>query len=228
MTIRVTLDKILAERDMSLTELSERVGITIANLSILKTGKAKAVRFTTLEKICEVLACQPGDILAVTGVLGSAALGLAALEQQAHIPPRFVRAQTRPTPHLQAGCLLRAFAAHISVADISDGLLQDTKHVCGPGVGADIDSALLPTAPGFARWANMLNQDAVTLCLTGGEDFALLCAIRPNVFAAVQHAFDRRGWLLQRIGTLTRAPQIRAVHKGRILTVKTRGFDHFS
>ena len=63
MTIRVTLDKILAERDMSLTELSERVGITIANLSILKTGKAKAVRFTTLDKICEVLDCQPGDIL---------------------------------------------------------------------------------------------------------------------------------------------------------------------
>lgn len=62
-TIRVTLDKILAERDMSLTELSERVGITIANLSILKTGKAKAVRFTTLDKICEVLDCQPGDIL---------------------------------------------------------------------------------------------------------------------------------------------------------------------
>jgi putative transcriptional regulator len=62
-TIRVTLDKMLAERDMSLTELSERVGITIANLSILKTGKAKAVRFTTLEKICQVLDCQPGDIL---------------------------------------------------------------------------------------------------------------------------------------------------------------------
>jgi putative transcriptional regulator len=53
----------LAEREMSLTELSDRVGITIANLSILKTGKAKAVRFTTLEKICEVLDCQPGDIL---------------------------------------------------------------------------------------------------------------------------------------------------------------------
>lgn len=63
MTIRVTLDKILAERDMSLTELSERVGITIANLSILKTGKAKAVRFTTLDKICQVLDCQPGDII---------------------------------------------------------------------------------------------------------------------------------------------------------------------
>jgi len=64
--IHVTLDKILAEREMSLTELSERVGITIANLSILKTGKAKAVRFTTLEKICQVLDCQPGDILEYT------------------------------------------------------------------------------------------------------------------------------------------------------------------
>ncbi|MEM6409684.1 MAG: helix-turn-helix transcriptional regulator [Pseudomonadota bacterium] len=63
MTIKVTLDKILAERGMSLTELSERVGITIANLSILKTGKAKAIRFTTLDKICTVLECQPGDIL---------------------------------------------------------------------------------------------------------------------------------------------------------------------
>ena len=53
----------MAKRKMSLTELSERVGITMANLSILKTGKAKAVRFSTLENICEVLECQPGDIL---------------------------------------------------------------------------------------------------------------------------------------------------------------------
>ena len=53
----------MAKRKMSLTELSERVGITMANLSILKKGKAKAIRFTTLEAICEVLECQPGDIL---------------------------------------------------------------------------------------------------------------------------------------------------------------------
>ena len=53
----------LARRKMSLTELSERVGITIANMSILKSGKAKAVRFSTLEEICRVLECQPGDIL---------------------------------------------------------------------------------------------------------------------------------------------------------------------
>jgi putative transcriptional regulator len=53
----------MAKRKMSLNELSERVGLTLANLSILKTGKAKAVRFTTLEAICEVLECQPGDIL---------------------------------------------------------------------------------------------------------------------------------------------------------------------
>ena len=63
MAIYVHLDRVLLERGLSLTELSERVGITIANLSVLKTGKAKAVRFSTLEAICETLDCQPGDIL---------------------------------------------------------------------------------------------------------------------------------------------------------------------
>ncbi len=63
MTIRVKLDRVLLDRRMSLTELSERVGVTLANLSILKTGKAKAVRFSTLEALCRELSCQPGDIL---------------------------------------------------------------------------------------------------------------------------------------------------------------------
>ncbi len=63
MPIVVNLDVMLARRKMSLTELSERVGITMANLSILKSGKAKAVRFSTLEEICKVLECQPGDLL---------------------------------------------------------------------------------------------------------------------------------------------------------------------
>ena len=61
--IRVDLDVMLARRKMSLTELSQQVGITLANLSILKNGKAKAVRFSTLEAICRALDCQPGDIL---------------------------------------------------------------------------------------------------------------------------------------------------------------------
>jgi len=63
MAIIVNLDVMMARRKMSLTELSERVGITMANLSILKTGKARAVRLETLEAICSVLNCQPGDIL---------------------------------------------------------------------------------------------------------------------------------------------------------------------
>lgn len=63
MAIIVNLDVMLAKRKMSLTELSQRVGITMANLSILKTAKAKAIRFSTLDTICEVLDCQPGDIL---------------------------------------------------------------------------------------------------------------------------------------------------------------------
>jgi putative transcriptional regulator len=63
MPIVVNLDVMLARRKMSLTELSNRIGITIANLSVLKSSKAKAIRFSTLEEICKVLDCQPGDIL---------------------------------------------------------------------------------------------------------------------------------------------------------------------
>ena len=63
MAIIVNLDVMLATRKMSLTELSERVGITMANLSILKKSKAKAIRFSTLQAICHILECQPGDIL---------------------------------------------------------------------------------------------------------------------------------------------------------------------
>ena len=61
--IYVNLDVMLAKRHMSLTQLSEKIGLTIANLSVLKTGKAKAVRFSTLDAICRALDCQPGDIL---------------------------------------------------------------------------------------------------------------------------------------------------------------------
>jgi len=66
MPVVVTLDDMLAARRMTLTELSQAVDITMANLSILKTGKAKAIRFSTLAAICEVLDCQPGDILSFT------------------------------------------------------------------------------------------------------------------------------------------------------------------
>lgn len=63
MAIQVNLDRVLLDRKMSLTELAERVGITLANLSILKTGKARAVRFSTLDALCRELNCQPADIL---------------------------------------------------------------------------------------------------------------------------------------------------------------------
>ena len=63
MAIVVRLDRVMVDRKVSLTDLAERVGITLANLSILKTGKARAIRFSTLEAICRELQCQPGDIL---------------------------------------------------------------------------------------------------------------------------------------------------------------------
>ena len=63
MAIQINLDLMMVKRKMSLTELSDRVGVTLANLSILKTGKAKAIRFSTLDAVCRALDCQPGDIL---------------------------------------------------------------------------------------------------------------------------------------------------------------------
>ena len=75
MAIIVTLDDMLHERRMTLTELSEKIGITLANLSILKTGKARAVRFSTLEAICEALECQPGDLLAFASTAEETEIG---------------------------------------------------------------------------------------------------------------------------------------------------------
>lgn len=70
MAIIINIDVMLAKRKMSVTELSDRVGITLANLSILKNGKAKAIRLSTLERICAALDCQPGDILEYRGEQG--------------------------------------------------------------------------------------------------------------------------------------------------------------
>ena len=70
MAIVVKLDDLLHDRRMTLTELAERVDMTLANLSILKTGKARAIRFSTLEAICEALSCQPGDLLGFEAAAG--------------------------------------------------------------------------------------------------------------------------------------------------------------
>jgi putative transcriptional regulator len=74
MTIKLNLDRVMLERKVSLTELADRIGITLANLSILKTNKARAIRFTTLEALCRELQCQPGELLVyVPGDAGDAA-----------------------------------------------------------------------------------------------------------------------------------------------------------
>lgn len=78
MAIKVNLDRVLLDRKMSLTELADRVGITLANLSILKTGKARAVRFSTLDALCRELNCQPADILVYEPEDEDAAVKLAA------------------------------------------------------------------------------------------------------------------------------------------------------
>jgi putative transcriptional regulator len=67
MAIKLNLDRVMSERQISLTELADRIGITLANLSILKTNKARAIRFTTLEALCRELKCQPGNLLEFVG-----------------------------------------------------------------------------------------------------------------------------------------------------------------
>ena len=88
MPIVVKLDDMLHARRMTLTELADRIGITLANLSILKTGKARAVRFSTLEAICDVLQCQPGDLLeyAPSSVAQEAAVADRATASSARLP----------------------------------------------------------------------------------------------------------------------------------------------
>lgn len=81
MAILVKLDDLLHDRRMTLTELAERIDITLANLSILKTGKARAMRFSTLGAICEVLACQPGDLLEFRNASGAGARPSVSLDQ---------------------------------------------------------------------------------------------------------------------------------------------------
>ena len=70
--IAIRLDKLLADRGMTLTELSERVGVSVVNLSILKNGRARAIRFSTLTRLCQALDCQPGDLLTYNGADGNA------------------------------------------------------------------------------------------------------------------------------------------------------------
>jgi putative transcriptional regulator len=75
MAIKINLDRVMLERRVSLTELAERIGITLANLSILKTNKARAIRFSTLEALCRALQCQPGELLEFVAGVGDAAGG---------------------------------------------------------------------------------------------------------------------------------------------------------
>jgi putative transcriptional regulator len=92
MAIVVRLDDVLHERRMTLTELAEAVGITLANLSILKTGKARAVRFSTLEAICEALQCQPGDLLEYVSFASDAPPAPAAVREQVKGPLKLAQA----------------------------------------------------------------------------------------------------------------------------------------
>ena len=93
MAIAVKLDDLLYDRRMTLTDLADRVGMTLANLSILKTGKARAIRFSTLEAICEALSCQPGDLLRFEAEVSRRSDDGANAEGAERVPPSVARKQ---------------------------------------------------------------------------------------------------------------------------------------
>lgn len=161
-----------------------------------------------------------GDALYVTGELGAAALGLAALEEGAATDADarpFVRRFLAPSPRIEEARALLG-VAHACV-DVSDGLVQDLGHVCvASGVGAEIEVALLPLAPGHEALARRLGRDPMLCALTGGEDFELaLAAPEGTVIAGA----TRIGRVVAGSGVVVRAAD------GSAMPLWTGGFDHF-
>jgi thiamine-monophosphate kinase len=129
---------------------------------------------------------RPGDLVAVTGTLGGAAAGLAALRQGLTDPPgqtlitRAVAAQRRPHPPLAAGPVLAASGGVHAMIDLSDGLAIDLWRVCeASGVGVRIEAERLPVDPAAAAVAGALQRSALEMALSGGEDYELLFAVAP-------------------------------------------------
>jgi thiamine-monophosphate kinase len=181
---------------------------------------------------------RPGDVLLVTGRLGAAAAGLAALEDPAGapgVPPAdlttVVEAHRRPTPRVAEGRLAHGSGAATAMIDLSDGLATDLGHLCREsGVGAAVRLAALPIDPATRRVARALGADPLAWALSGGEDYELLLAVDPAAAAALA------GRITAATGTpVTLIGEVRPEAEGlRFLDAEGRprpvrpGFDHFA
>jgi thiamine-monophosphate kinase len=162
---------------------------------------------------------RPGDLVAVTGTLGDAALGLA---RGAAAP--LARRQRRPTPRVAAGLALAGLAR--AAIDVSDGLVQDLGHLCrASGVGARIGVLELPLSPAYRRAARRL-EDPWAAALGGGEDYELVVALPPARLAAAREASARAGAPLTVIGRFVRGRGVRVVGAQGEALRPPAGHDH--
>jgi thiamine-monophosphate kinase len=162
---------------------------------------------------------RPGDVVAVTGTVGDAALGLGP-----GAPASLARRQRRPTPRIAAGLALAPLVR--AAIDVSDGLIQDLGHLCrASGVGARIGAADLPLSAAYRRAARRL-AEPFAAALGGGEDYELVVAVPPARLAAARAAAARAGTSLTAVGRFVRGRGVRVVGERGEVVRAPAGHDH--
>ncbi len=205
--------------------LAREFGCALAGGNLCR-GPALALTITALGEVPDGAALRrrglrPGHVIAVTGTVGFAALGLAAL--RAGRRDAAARAQLRPTPRIAAGLAARGVAS--CAIDVSDGLAQDLEHLCeASGCGAELWASRLPARPAVRaqrRWRG--------LCLSGGEDYELLLGVPPRRWPALRRRVEATGTPLTEIGRALDGSGIRLaeVPGGRTHHLAAPGFEHF-
>ncbi len=198
----------------------------VINVTVTGTMPAKHVKYRS--------AAKPGDVIAVTGLLGDVAGGLQVLLKE--WPPShpdyeyLVRAHHRPRPHLEEGAWLSKESAVHAMMDVSDGVDSDLRHIMKASrVGASVDVDSLPRSVELERVCQELNWNSAQIAVAGGEDYVLLCTIDPASFPSLAEKFHstfKRP--LHRIGVVT-ADTNKLVYQsdGETISFGSGGFDHF-
>ena len=207
--------------------LSASAGPIIIDITLL--GEAKE------DHILRRSGGRPGDVVLVTGSLGSAAAGLCVLEGRRD-PGRaavaeLVRAHHTPTPRVREGMFIAQSGKATAMLDISDGLAGDLGHLCdASGVGARVFAESLPILPSARDAAREAKRDALDLALQGGDDYELCLSCRPEDAAALAVAVkDHTGTVVTQVGVLTEAPGLVLVlSDGRETPLARGGWDHFA
>ena len=217
-------------------ELAGREGVTLAGGNFARSPgpllvDVTAVGYVRPRRILTRSGGRPGDALYVTGTIGAAAAGLAALQTGGALAATMgdcIRRHRRPEPRTRIGTLLGRTRAASACMDLSDGLADAVSQVAeASGTGAIVDAVALPIDPGALAWSESQGRDAVADALAGGDDFELLFAVPRKLrgrLRGVQR--ETRGVSLTRIGELTADANQRLVRDGLDVPLP-RGFSHF-